>query len=906
MSKPSRASPLTLSKANTRFSHFTDKKDNISYDVFLKLQKGENYEGRATIQFELQKTSNEFYFDWAGHDITSLEVNGKIAEGADKNYEPLRNDRWVNIPENLLKVGSNTIKIVFGNTYTHDGEGLHSFVDTDGRQYLYSQGEVYNMNKIFPTFDQPDLKAVLNLIIAAPKEWVVISNTHIDSKATLDVASYLTEAERDTHLVHKFFPTERVSSYLYAVCAGEYEEFKSEKPYRDIPSSIYCRKSLVEFMKEQAPEIHEVSNETIRVYENFFGVPFPFPKNDHVFVPEFNYGAMENPGCITYTDSRFVYRNKVAKDAKAQRANVISHELGHFWFGDLVTMKWWNDIWLNESFADFISHWCMSKYQSNLKTHSTSDAWLTFNVRKGWGYREDQLSTTHPIVLEVNDTLRAFSIFDGITYAKGAAVLKQLLCLIGEENFGKALQHYFKKFAWGNATLENFVDSLQLFYKPSSPNFPSDLKSWQKQWLETAGLNEVEPVWDPSNQKSGAKLTIKQSAALSDFPTLRHHKMKVGFFNENAEIFYIEDIIVTNGETTEVTYDGSKKPVALFLNYQDESFVKTIIDNASLEFFRTNITKINDELTKSQIWRALFDMVRDGKLSGYQFALMAKNAIPHEPSDDIVKNILLYSEGAAALVPKVLRNNYLFPLLFNTIHHQLVSTDKSKSERIITLVDYLIKFATFGDKTEIDNIKPLIEWFDGKHKDLNAFELNNRNRWDIVIKIYLHPKLTDSEKRQYYLKTADIDPSDEAKKVELRAEAMLANHHQRKSLWKSYLDPDNKLSLHQLQDSWHGFRSSLHYSSEDEQSFFEDLPKIYSLGKHAMFMKLFPMYLAPHGDNLAYYEEKFRELEKKAKEDGNHEFIKTIGTNLDDVIRKRKCYLAAAIDLLRLTFGINL
>mmetsp|Transcript_1557 Transcript_1557/g.1358 ORF Transcript_1557/g.1358 Transcript_1557/m.1358 type:complete len:906 (-) Transcript_1557:110-2827(-) len=905
MSQVKRSSPLTQQQAEERTAHFSTDKDNLSYTVFLKLQKGDNYSGSANITFNLAKVSDKFIIDYAGTKINEIKLNGAVIPTND-SYESIRNDRFVTLPQGNLKTGPNELAISFENVYTNDGEGLHSYKDSDGKQYLYSQGEVYNMNKIFPCFDQPDLKAPLTLTVAAPKEWVVIHNMPEDASAKVDASAHLTTQEQESHKIWVYEQTPRLSSYLYAVCAGDYMQVKCDKPYNNIPTSCYCRASLFNHLKEQADELFEISNESIRVYENFFGVKFPFKKNDHIFCAEFNYGAMENPGAITYVDS-LLFRSEPSTDKKTTRANTISHELAHFWFGDLVTMKWWNDIWLNESFADYISHWCISKYQANLKTTKLTDAWVAFNQRKGWGYRDDQQKTTHPIVLEVTDTARAVSIFDGITYSKGAASLKQLMCLIGEDNFGKALCKYFTKYSWQNTTLNDFLECMNDFYKPSDSNAPNNLMDWKNEWLASAGLNECLPVWDHNDTSSNAKLTIRQTAYLAEHPTLRHHKLKIAFFDENANIYDVKDAILKPTKETVIEYDGSKKPAAIFLNYFDETFIKSLVDEHSFDFFKLNLIKVQDDLSRMMVIRALYDMVRDGNLSVYQFAIICAKFIEHEKDDSILSMLLLYIQASGKLLcPKILSEEYIMPMIFDAVKEAMKKVDKTKKSLVITLKENLIDFANASKDGNFDNVKELIDWFDGKNDYLKDVELDAKTRWSLVNLIFRYHKFTVVEKQKYFLRAADLDQSDQLKKNEMKCEAILASGKRRKELFKSFLDSENKTSLDLLREQWVGFNQSAHFDHEDEVAFFDSLPTLIDGDKHPRWIQFYVVFMMPKKDNLQYYHQRLLEIYDQGQKSSNQAFAKYVGQALDEVEKRKACFACAAKDLLRLQFNINI
>jgi len=901
MSTSLRQAPLTQAKAESRFSHFANTPDNLSYNLFLKFHRGETYEGHVIAHFDLQKTSSDFFIDWAGTELKELTINGTKIE----NPESIRNDRFITLPEANLKVGKNELKIVFKNNYARNGQGLHSFIDTDTKQYIYSELEPYYCNKFFPCFDQPDLKAPMDLIVASPKEWNIVANNPIDDEASkkLNVSEYLTTEEQANYKLEVHTRTPKISSYLYCVCGGDYQEIKCTDLYNNISMSVFARESLMPYLKEQANEIFLIHKESIKFYENYFGIPYPFGKCDAIFATEYNMGAMENPGLIVYND-RFIWKEKVPKDMNTMRANVIAHEVAHQWFGNLVTMKWWNDLWLNESFAEFISHYCQSKIWKTLVEHGVEhiDPWAANHLRKERGYNEDQLITTHPIAGEVKDTDMAKAIFDGITYNKGAATIRQLMGLIGEENFGKALNGYFTKHAWGNTTLDDFIGALQEYYKPNIANAPSSLNEWKAEWLETAGLNKGEPVWDPKDTSSNAKLTILQSAVLPEYPTCRHHKLKVAFFDENANVAECKDIITKNSGETVIEYDGSKKPKAVLLNYQDEGFIKVSIDPSSLAFFKENIVKLPGEMTRILVWRAIYEMARDGHISAYEYTNLASHSLPLEESTIVIRFILFFSNLLVGLVPKVLKNNYILPELFEALIKTLKKSDQSDAGRIVMLKDHIILYATYGEEAKVDNISRLISWFDGTDKDLKDYELTVKNKWAIVEKIHMYPRVYESTQLQYFQKVAELDKSDEMKRNEKKLEAMRADSKARKQLWETFLDPNDKTSLHMMSEAMRGYRLSLRNNEEDEKLFFDNVLKVYET-KDAFFARAFVAELFPQGDNVAYYLERLNEIKDKAT---NALLKKQIGEYKDQLERKKKCYSACAPDILRLSFNIHI
>jgi len=344
-----------------------------------------------------------------------------------------------------LKEGENHVAIQYRNEYDNDGSGCCSFIDVDKKQYLYTQFEPYYANRVFAQFDQPDLKAPMRLNIVSPKIWKVLSNEYATVEEDFNAEKYLSSIKTNhKDLVSQFiagregkmliFPdTKLLPTYLYCFVAGEYVELvlENEKRYNNIPMSLYCIESLYKHMQDLAPFIFEITIESMRFFEEFFGYKFAFNKYDQIFAHEYKWGAMENAGIVTFNDL-YIFKEKVSTDKLLRFANTISHELAHHWFGNLVTMKWWDDLWLNESFADFISHFCLEKIRDRCKTINYESSMSMFLNRKGWGYHEDQMITTHPIRGAVANTSVADSIFDGITYSKGAATMKQLLFLMKE------------------------------------------------------------------------------------------------------------------------------------------------------------------------------------------------------------------------------------------------------------------------------------------------------------------------------------------------------------------------------------------------------------------------------------------------------------------------------------------
>ncbi len=451
---------ITRAEAQTRAGYIK----NPSYTVALTIDGlGDTYSCVASINFEAQN-GTETWLDLISPQVDSVWLNGselKVSEVFDGTRIKLTN----------LK-DKNTVQVKANCSYMNTGEGLHRHIDpVDNEVYIYTQFEVADSRRVFPVFEQPDIKGTLALTVTAPSKWTLISNSPTP-------ASVKVNEEMSTW---SFAVTPTMSSYLYALCAGPY--FKKTDVYKGkfgtYPLAVFVRPSLSEFLDHE--EIFEITKQGFAWFEDKFQVGYPFPKYDQVFVPEFNAGAMENVGCVTFRDE-YIFRSRTTRTAYESRANTILHEMAHMWFGDLVTMKWWNDLWLNESFAEWAAHWASTgatKY---------NEAWTLFHVqRKAWAYRQDQLPSTHPIAANMPDLDSVYENFDGITYAKGASALRQLVAWVGEENFLKGLKAYFDKHAWKNTELSDLLTELSI-------SSGRDLDSWTKLWLQSSGATLLRPV----------------------------------------------------------------------------------------------------------------------------------------------------------------------------------------------------------------------------------------------------------------------------------------------------------------------------------------------------------------------------------------------------------------------------
>ncbi len=586
---------------------------NCAYELSIELTRGaETYRGEAKLEFAASG-SGDLFLDFRGKSIEILQLNGKKLQ---PRWDGFR--LW--LPGESL-AAENTVRVVYENDYDHEGDGFHQFKDPeDGEEYLYSNFEPYESHRLFPQFDQPDIKGTYSLKVLAPAEWEVVANSRETSHRTA----------ADGRKMHRFETTKPFSTYLFALVVGPYHVAREN--HNGIDIGLFCRKSLAKHL--DTAELFEVTRQGLDFYAEFFEFPYPFGKYDQLFVPEFNAGAMENVGCVTHNEY-MVFRDPPTDNQRRGRAEVILHEMAHMWFGDLVTMRWWNDLWLNESFATYMSYLCMDE-ATRFET-----GWQDFaSSIKNWAYRQDQLVTTHPIAGQVEDTDQTFLNFDGITYGKGASVLKQLVKAIGMEGFREGMRHYFRTHAYGNATLSQFLASLET-------GSGADLKEWARLWLETPSLNTIGTHWEADGERI-TQFTLTQSVP-AEYPTLRPHKVDIGLLREqDGKLDFTVIPASIDGAEVEVTEArGLPRPSLVFPNYGDHGYAKVALDVESLAFLKKNMQRIEDPLLRLQLWGSLWNMVRDQQLRSTEYLELVRSNVPREEMPELVEAVL--SNATAAI-----------------------------------------------------------------------------------------------------------------------------------------------------------------------------------------------------------------------------------------------------------------
>ncbi|WP_116211831.1 aminopeptidase N [Streptomyces olivoreticuli] len=590
-----------------------------SYEIDLDLsgaQEGGTYRSETLVRFEAAEAGAESFIDLVAPAVREVVLNGTALDAAE-----VFADSRIALPG--LLAGRNELKVVAECAYTNTGEGLHRFVDpVDEQAYLYTQFEVPDARRVFASFEQPDLKATFRFTVKAPEGWTVISNSPTP--------------ERPADNVWRFEPTPRISTYITALIAGPYHSVHStyEKDGRSIPLGIYCRPSLAEFLDADA--VFEVTRQGFEWFEEKFAYDYPFAKYDQLFVPEFNAGAMENAGAVTIRD-QYVFRSKVTDAAYESRAETILHELAHMWFGDLVTMEWWNDLWLNESFATYTSIAC----QADAPGSRWPQSWTTFaNSMKTWAYRQDQLPSTHPIMAEIRDLDDVLVNFDGITYAKGASVLKQLVAYVGKDEFFTGVQAYFKAHAFGNTRLSDLLGALE---KTSG----RDLKTWSKAWLETAGINILRPEIAVAEDGTITSFAVKQEApalpaGAKGEPTLRPHRIAIGLYElQGGKLVRTDRIeLDVDGELTPVeALVGRKRPAVVLLNDDDLSYAKVRLDEESLRVVTAHLGDFTESLPRALCWASAWDMTRDGELATRDYLSLVLSGVTKESDIGVVQSL---------------------------------------------------------------------------------------------------------------------------------------------------------------------------------------------------------------------------------------------------------------------------
>ena len=592
---------LTREEARVRAALISDPE----YTVALDLTQGEKtFTSDTTVTFRCGEPGASTFIDLTAPSVSSIELNGKPVALDAHNGHRIRLDGLQ---------AENTLHVVATCAFSNSGTGLHFFRDpVDGNPYLHTQFESREAHKVFANFDQPNIKGTFGFTVTAPEGWLVISNTEADEQPSGDARAW------------HFSRTKRMSSYITAIVAGPYHVARDR--HNDIELGVFCRQSLAQYLDVE--EIFAITKQGFDFFEHYFGYPYVFGKYDQLFVPEFNAGAMENAGCVTFTEA-YIFRSRTTDAARENRAGTILHEMAHMWFGDLVTMDWWDDLWLNESFATYMGT------LSQARATRFTNAWTRFSQgQKLWAMVQDQQPTTHPIVADAPDTETARTNFDGISYAKGASVLKQLVAWVGEEPFIEGVRNYFRHFEFGNANLDAFLGALE---EASG----RDLGQWSKEWLETAGVNTFHVDLQVKDGVYTA-LSLEQTAP-PEWQTLRSHRIGVGLYDlvdGSLQRRRHVELDAVGASTQVKDLIGEREADLVLPNDDDHSYTKIRLDKRSLDTLTEHLADLADPLARALCWTAAMDQLRDAELPARDYVRLVVNNIHTETDPGAVQQLL--------------------------------------------------------------------------------------------------------------------------------------------------------------------------------------------------------------------------------------------------------------------------
>lgn len=732
---PGQSSDLLWTEAQSRKARL----ENIAYTLKVDLTpEGDEFLGEALINFDLKDTSQALRLDFFEGRVTKLEVNGQSVPLTQKK------DFWIELPAASLKAGANTVAVDYAQKYSRTGQGLHRFKDPeDGQYYLHTQFQPFDANRFLPCFDQPDLRATLKMQVTAPMKWQVITATMESSKKAVSGG----KAQ-----VWDFPASPKIATYLFSLHAGPYQMMRDT--YGDIPLRIFIRPALAKYLNSN--DWFMITKQGFRYFENFFGVKYPFKKYDQLIVPEFSFGGMENVAAVTYTEQSVTRSNPTRRQRRGV-AGLMLHEMAHMWFGDLVTMAWWNDLWLNESFATLMSSLAVSN------ATEFKEEWQSFaaNVKR-WAYTQDAMGTTHPIEAPVSRVKEALANFDGITYNKGASVMKQLRYYMTDAAFKKGIQDYMKAHAYENTTLPDFIGALQKHTK-------QDLNLWADRWLRQSGTDTVAATWACQDDRlKEIKLQITPSKGAQ----FRPQALEIGLFGGKGEsVVALKQIRaeVVNSEPMTLKGDWAC-PDFVYPNNGDHAYVNVKLDPQSLKLLETRLADVQDLLVRSLVWNDLWRMVRESELPLKNYVAIVENNFRRETDEIILAQVVSTLGGGSSVLT-----------------YWPVDTEENRAARTAFVgkfeTDFLarLKLTTSGSDTEkfwVDNLIRFSETPTGLdamagwlkvNRVSTRFPLDPDRKWGIVRQLV---RFNHAEASAAFERLRGEDKSDRGAKSALSVEAV--------------------------------------------------------------------------------------------------------------------------------------
>jgi len=729
------------------------------YTVELDLTDGAGAPGetsfatRTAVRFTCREPGADSWIDFLGAGVESATLNGTPLD-----VSGYREDDGIALPG---LAADNELTVVATGCYMNTGEGLHRFVDpVDDAVYLYTQFETADAKRMFACFDQPDLKARYTLTVTAPAGWKVVSNAPAQVEQTGPAA------------VHRFATTDVLSTYLVALVAGPYAEWRDEHVDETgtIPLGIYCRASLAEHM--DAERLFTETKQGFGFYHRNFGIRYPFGKYDQLFVPEFNAGAMENAGAVTFLED-YVFRSRVTRSTYERRAETVLHEMAHMWFGDLVTMRWWDDLWLNESFATFASVLCQAQ------ATEYTEAWTTFaNVEKSWAYRQDQLPSTHPVAADIPDLQAVEVNFDGITYAKGASVLKQLVAYVGLEPFLAGLRAYFDAHKWGNATFDDLLGALE---QASG----RDLSGWGAQWLRTTGLNMLRPSFDLDAAGAFTRFDVVQGGARPGAGELRTHRIAVGIYDDDGDGRIVRTHRVevdVEGERTAVPeLRGVSRGRLVLVNDDDLTYCALRLDPGSLTTLIDRIGDIAEPLPRTLCWSSAWEMTREAELKARDFTALVAGGFGAETEIGVVQRLLLQAQTAImSYADEQWAAERGWPLLVDSLLFRL-DTAPGGSDAQLTVVNSLTGSVLYT--SVLDGMR---NWLRGVDVP-DGLTVDTDLRWRLLHALVAHGAASETEIDEELA----ADPTSTGQRQAERARALIPTAEAKERAWQRAVHDDD-------------------------------------------------------------------------------------------------------------------
>lgn len=862
--------------------------ENVAYDLQVSIPMGERFYGITKVSFDCKhplSTDYAFHLDFAGDEIYSISVNGCcITKGYKFGKHKLP------IPVDKLKAKGNIVEIAYTNKYSRNGCGLHSYVDpADNEQYLYSQFESPYCHTFMPCFDQPSLKATLTLTVLAPENWIVIANQPETSNEVYTdgtLPNLLSSPFMDSpSKLWVFSTTPRLSTYLYAICAGNYFMRKPDSSMNLVtPMRLFCRQSYQKYLGEDyAQDWFEVSDHGLRFHGDLMGEKYPYDKLDQVICPEYNWGAMENVGCITYTEY-YLFKTKPTRGKRVRVHCTILHELAHQWFGNLVTMHWWEDLWLNESFATYVAMLAQLKYKDE-----GEDANIDFLGETVWGIFTDQRETTHPIANEaklVSDTEVAETIFDGISYGKGGSWLKQLYKYAGPEVFRSGIQGYFKEFRGGNTQLKDFINSMDTAAKAvakANNTQPPDLVKWANGWLLEKGVMIVSADVEIEEGKI-KNFVIEQDFAKYADKNYKEHKLDIVIYDEDMKATRKEVTVLAEAKTSLVEEFAGLDCKAVMLNSGCHSYCKVALDPSWVEFMINNFSSVVNNFDKNYLCAIMYDMVRDGKLNPILFVKSIQEHVLKETQVMILQN----SVGRSITVAK----DFIHPthrkkycnLLFNALVDALNTAEEKDTEKKTLLVTQILCLLTTDE-----NLQKAHDWLSSGNIE-GAHELEMVQKRNILVRLCGASWLDEGEKDSLVKAYIGEDTDSDAKNYSLKCEVARPNKENKKKWWNWLIDPPKEASQQEFGFVCGAFTIGLSadLGKTFAGSYFENLLKIFEDKGHfygRRFMSgLYPGHANPSPENLMALEEIVSA--NKSKGDKRNKFLEESGVQLQDIQRR--------------------